>query len=53
VNGQVRIALFAATDYTVARPEQPITLVVDRGRVTRAIGSTPGFERVLASIRAD
>ncbi|NOT31281.1 MAG: hypothetical protein HOP15_12610 [Planctomycetes bacterium] len=53
VNGRVRIALFAATDYTVARPEQPITLVVERGRVTRAIGSTSGFERVLAGIRAD
>lgn len=53
VNGRVRIALFAAIDYTVARPEQPITLVVERGRVTDALGSTPGFERVLASIRAD
>jgi aminopeptidase len=53
VNGRVRIALFAATDYTVDRPEQPITLVVERGRVTGAIDSTPGFDRVLASIRAD
>jgi hypothetical protein len=53
VNGRVRIALFAATDYTVDRPEQPITLVVARGRVTQAMGSTPEFDRVLASIRAD
>jgi aminopeptidase len=53
VNGRVRLALFAATDYTVDRPEQPITLVVDRGRVTRAIGSTPEFDRVLAGIRSD
>jgi len=53
VNGRVRIALFAATDYTVDRPEQPITLVVERGRVTRAIGSTAEFDRVLAGIRAD
>jgi hypothetical protein len=53
VNGRVRIALFAATDYTVDRPDQPITLVVERGRVTEAIGSTPGFDRVLADIRAD
>ncbi len=53
VNGRVRIALFAATDYTVARPERPITLVVERGRVTRALDSTPEFARVLAGIRAD
>jgi leucyl aminopeptidase (aminopeptidase T) len=53
VEGRVRIALFAATDYTVARPAQPITLVVERGRVTRALDSTPGFERVLDAIRAD
>jgi hypothetical protein len=53
VNGRVRIALFAATDYTVDRPEQPITLVVERGRVAEVIGSTPEFDRVLAAIRAD
>lgn len=53
VNGRVRIALFAATDYTVARPERPITLAVERGRVTGALDSTPEFERVLAGIRAD
>jgi hypothetical protein len=53
VNGRVRIALFAAADFTVDRPAEPVTLVVERGRVTRALGSTPGFERVLAGIRAD
>jgi hypothetical protein len=53
VDGRVRIALFAASDYTVERPERPITLVVERGRVTQALDSTPEFERVLAAIRAD
>lgn len=53
VNGRVRIALFAATDYTVARPERPITLVIERGRVSQALDSTPGFEQVLSAIRAD
>ena len=53
VSGRVRIALFAATDYTVARPERPLTLVVERGRVTEVLDTTPGFERVLAAIRAD
>ena len=53
VNGRVRIALFADTDYTIGRPETPITLVVERGRVTAVRESTPRFERVLAAIRAD
>jgi hypothetical protein len=53
VDGRVRIALFADADYTINRPEQPITLVVERGRVTGALDSTPHFERVLAGIRAD
>jgi len=37
----------------VNKPERPITLVVKDGRVTEAVDSTPEFERVLASIRAD
>lgn len=53
VNGRVRIAFFADTDYTVNRPDRPITLVVARGRVTGTVNSTPQFDRVLASIRAD
>lgn len=53
VSGRVRIALFAATDYTVARPASPLTLVIERGRVTATIDTTPEFERVLAAIRAD
>jgi len=53
VDGRVRIALFADLDYTINRPATPITLVVERGRVTGALDSTPGFERVLAAIRAD
>jgi len=53
VDGRVRIAVFAATDYTIDRPEEPITLVVERGRVTDAPGATPSFLRVLEAIRAD
>jgi aminopeptidase len=53
VDGRVRIALFADLDYTIHRPDRPITLVVERGRVTGALDSTPRFERVLAGIRAD
>jgi hypothetical protein len=53
VGGRVRIALFADLDYTINRPERPITLVVEHGRVVDALDSTPSLERVLASIRAD
>ena len=53
VHGQVRIAYFGDTSFTVNRPDQPITLLVERGRITGALDSTPEFERVLAQIRAD
>lgn len=53
VRGRVRIALFGDTSFTVNRPDHPITLVVEQGRVVKAVDSTPEFDRVLASIRAD
>ena len=53
VNGRVRISSFGDTSFGVNKPEQPITLVIDKGRVIEAIHSTPEFDRVLANIRAD
>jgi aminopeptidase len=53
VNGRVRIAVFGDTSFRVNRPPQPITLVIERGRVVEAIDSTPEFEQVLVNIRAD
>ena len=53
VNGRIRIAVFGDTTFSVNRPDQPITLVVEKGRVTQAIDSTPEFDQVLANIRAD
>jgi aminopeptidase len=53
VHGRVRISFFGDTTFSVNRPEHPITLVVERGRVVATEDSTPEFERVLASIRAD
>jgi hypothetical protein len=52
VDGRVRISFFGDTSFTVNRPDHPITLEVERGRVTGALGSTPEFDQVLASIRA-
>jgi hypothetical protein len=53
VHGQVRISFFGDTQFTVNRPEIPITLIVEKGRVTRTLDSTPEFDLVLANIRAD
>ena len=53
VNGQVRIFVFGDTRFRVNRPPQPITLVIDRGRVSAVIDSTPAFDEVLDKIRAD
>ncbi|MBK9520298.1 MAG: hypothetical protein IPO13_01415 [Rhodocyclaceae bacterium] len=52
VNGRVRIFVFGDTTYSVNQPAQPITLVVEKGRVIDAIDSTPEFDVVLANIRA-
>jgi len=53
VNGRVRIFVFGDTSFTVNKPAHPITLVINKGRVTAAIDSTPEFDQVLAKIRAD
>jgi leucyl aminopeptidase (aminopeptidase T) len=53
VSGRVRIHVFGDTSYLVNRPASPITLIVERGRVTGAQGATPEFERLLETIRAD
>ena len=52
VSGRVRIFVFGDTSYSVNQPPQPITLVVEKGRVTGAINSTAEFDVVLANIRA-
>ena len=53
VNGRVRIFAFGDTEFKVNKPEQPVTLIVENGRVTGTLSSNPEFDRVLASIRAD
>ncbi|MDP5009408.1 MAG: hypothetical protein NWQ13_10630, partial [Glaciimonas sp.] len=50
--GRVRIFVFGDTAFRVNRPAQPITLVIEKGRVVDAIDSTPEFDQVLANIRA-
>ncbi|MFA9274741.1 MAG: hypothetical protein ACEQSE_07685 [Candidatus Aquirickettsiella gammari] len=53
VNGRVRIFVFGDTSFSVNKPAQPITLVVERGQVVDVIDSTPEFDEVIAKIKAD
>lgn len=51
VNGRVRIAVFGDTNFCVNKPKKPMTLVIERGRITSIIDSTPEFDEVIAKIR--
>lgn len=53
LNGRVRISIFGDTSFAVNKPAQPITLVVNKGRVTEVMDSTAEFDLVLAKIRED
>jgi hypothetical protein len=53
VHGRVQVHVFGDTAYRVNRPNRPITLVVERGRVVGAVDSTPAFDEVLGIIRRD
>lgn len=53
VNGRVRLFAFGDTTFSVHKVEQPITLIIEKGRVSDVIHSVPEFDRVLANIRAD
>ena len=53
VNGCVRVGVFGDTAFAANRPDHPITLLVERGRVVECLDSSPAFDEVLAKIRAD
>ncbi|AKU24076.1 hypothetical protein [Massilia sp. NR 4-1] len=52
VNGRVRVFVFGDTTFHVNRPEVPITMIVEKGRVVGAENSTPAFDEMLSIIRA-
>jgi aminopeptidase len=52
VNGRVKVFVFGDTSFHVNRPETPITMIVEKGRVVGAENSTPEFDNMLAIIRA-
>ena len=53
VNGRVQVHVFGDTSYLVNRPEKPITLIIERGRVVGAQDATPEFDKLLEIIGAD
>ena len=52
VNGRVRIFVFGDTHFMVNRPDTPITLIIEKGRVTGTEHATPEFTAMLEIIRA-
>jgi len=52
VNGAVRIFVFGDTAFMVNRPAQPITMLIERGRVVGTVDATPEFLAMLEIIRA-
>jgi len=52
VNGRVKVFVFGDTSFHVNRPDAPITMIVEKGRVVGAENSTPEFDNMLSIIRA-
>ncbi len=50
VHGRVQVHVFGDTNYRSNRPEVPVTLVIERGRVVGTENATPAFQQVLDNI---
>jgi len=53
VHGRVQVHVFGDTSYRSNRPDLPVTLVVERGRVVGTENATPAFQEVLDKITLD
>ena len=53
VHGRVQVHVFGDTAYRSNRPDVPVTLVIERGRVVGTEHATPAFQQVLDNITAD
>jgi len=53
VNGRARIHVFGDTSYRSNRPDTPVTIIVEKGRVVGVENATPEFQHMLDIIRAD
>lgn len=50
VHGRVQVHVFGDTNYRSNRPQVPVTLVIERGRVVATENATPAFQQVLDNI---
>ncbi len=53
LNGTALVFAFGDRSFQVNKPQQPIKLIIEAGRVASTQGSTPEFDSVLDEIRAD
>lgn len=53
VHGEVRVFVFGDANFRANRPETPITLIIEKGRVVDVRNSTPEFDQVMNLIRED
>jgi hypothetical protein len=51
LHGRATVFAFADTTYRVNKPEKPITIVIEKGRIVACENSTPAFDEMLALIR--
>jgi len=51
VEGRATVFAFADTTYRVNRPEKPITIIIQEGRIVGCENSTSAFDEMLALIR--
>lgn len=53
VSGRAQVHVFGDTSYLVNRPDAPITMIIERGRVVGTENATPAFQEVLDILRRD
>jgi hypothetical protein len=53
VHGRVQVHVFGDTAYRSNRPDVPVTLIIERGRVVGTENATPAFQQVLDNITQD
>jgi len=51
LHGRAKIFAFADTTYRVNKPNQPITIVIEEGKIVACENATPAFDEMIALIR--
>jgi hypothetical protein len=51
VHGRVNIFAFADLSYRINKPEKPITLIIEEGKIIQTQNSTPAFDEMIAIIK--